>query len=264
MALRTLVLSLVLMSAAGVVMAQPASVVRAFEEGNRLYAQGRHAQALAAYEQAEASGYASGALFYNMGSTYYRAGALGQALRYYEKAEALGLPETADRLEHNLSVLRGRLSERARASATERPPFWLMAAQRLTAWVRPGWFFAIGLALYLGALGVAAWRLWTGRRLPQPPWLRRTAVFGGAGGLVLIGLAFAAPALDAQAGRRAVVIAEAATVRAAPADTSAAEGSLPEGFVVRVRARRGGWVRVAASSSDSLSGWLPARAVGEI
>lgn len=232
--------------------AQPARVVRAFEEGNQRYAEQDYEAALAAYERALEGGYASGALYYNMGNAHYRLGARGQALRYYEKARLLQ-PHNK-RLLHNLALVRSQTG----GAAAPPQPVLARFGQRIAAWVRPAWLFGGGLVLYLLALGLAAYRLWTRRR---GAWLRRALILALSAGALLMAVAFTASAgLERQ--QHAVVVAREAALHATPAATSERRATFREGLVLRVLDRRDGWMRVR--STDGTAGWLADSALGTI
>src|SRR5262245_10878323 len=63
------------------------SPAAAFEQANRLYEQGKFAEAAAAYEQLIHSGHRSAALFYNLGNAWFKAGQQGRAIAAYRQAE---------------------------------------------------------------------------------------------------------------------------------------------------------------------------------
>ena len=231
--------------------AQERDAAALFQLGNERYAGGDYEAALEAYRQAEATGYVSGPLLYNMGNAYYRLGAWGQAIRYYEKARRL-LPGS-DNLRHNLELARAEADVPASPASV-----WGTWSQRLAADVGAGTLFGLGLLFYLAAAGLAGYRLWTGRR---SAWQRRGLAVALALGLLLIGLAYAAD-VGTAADRRAVVVAEEAAVRAAPSVRAAAEADVREGLVLDVLRRRPGWFKVRLS--DGTEGWVEAERLGEV
>ena len=232
--------------------AQEGDAAALFKRGNARYAEGDYAAALEAYRQAEATGLVSGPLLYNLGNAYYRQGAWGQAIRYYEKARRL-LPES-DNLLHNLDLAR----EQADVPAPRRTSVWGAWPQRLAAGIGVGALFGIGLLFYLVAAGIAAYRIWTGRR---SAWLRRSLALALVLGLVMVGLAFATAA-GVAADRQAVVLSEEAAVRTEPSVRAAAEADVREGLVLDVLRRRPGWLEVRLP--DGTEGWVEAERVGEV
>ena len=86
--------------------AQPDRLDRSFERATAAYRQGQYARAVERYRGILDSGYASGALYYNLGNAYVRLDRLGPAIRYYEKARRLWPDDP--RLRHNLEQARRR------------------------------------------------------------------------------------------------------------------------------------------------------------
>src|SRR4029453_11490487 len=60
-----------------------------FFRGNALYADGRYADAAAAYEQLFAGGVASANAYFNLGNAYLKEGEVGRAVLAYERAARL-------------------------------------------------------------------------------------------------------------------------------------------------------------------------------
>src|SRR5689334_19162351 len=60
-----------------------------FEEANKLYEQGKYAEAAAAYENLAPAHNGSPALYYNLGNAWFKAGQNGRAIAAYRKAEML-------------------------------------------------------------------------------------------------------------------------------------------------------------------------------
>ena len=249
--LSALLSSLLFALAAAPAAGQPAPVQRAFEDGNRRYAEGDYAAALRRYEQALESGWASGALYYNVAAAHYRLGRAGQAVRYYEKARRL-LP-ASERLQHNLSVVRSQIEAPPPAPRSFRATAW----ERLTALMPPVGYLAVGLFVFLGAL---AWWVRTngegGRRFRPGP--LSAALL--AAGLLVAGLGLVLSAGPAE--RRAVAVRGPLTLRSAPSASADSTAALPEGTVVNRTERRGGWARVRSSRGDE--GWADAGALGGI
>ena len=231
--------------------AQGNGAALAFQYGNERYVLGDYQAALIAYQQAEATGYASGPLFYNMGSTFHRLGELGQAIRYYEKARRL-MPDS-DNLLHNLDLAREE------AGGVFAPPVsvWTTWQQRLAA-IGVRLLFGLGLGLYLIAIGIAGYRVWTGDR---NAWLRRGLTLSLTLGLLLIGLAYAASFGEAS-NRRAVVIVDQAAVRPSPSVSATSEADVREGMLLDVLGRSAGWLEVRLP--DGEQGWVEAEHVGEV
>ena len=228
---------------------QPAAVRSAFEQGNRHYAADDYEAALQQYEEALASDWTSGALHYNVAGTHYRLGHLGAAVQHYEKARRL-LPER-QRLRHNLSVVRGRAQTPPPARRS-----WLGRVHRQArSVVSPLALFLAGAVLFL--VGLAGWV-----RASAPPGAR-VGPSGAVAALVATALLLAALGLALSApvgGGRAVALRGPLTIHDAPGADST--DAVPEGTVLRLTGREGGWAKVR--SSRGTSGWVRAGALGEI
>lgn len=229
----------------------PAEADRLLALGNELFAEGDFAGAAAAYERAAATGWTSPALEANLGTAHAEAGRLGRAVLHLERA--LRLDPHDEAAAHNLTVVRGRLGHDAPASL----PISEAAGRWLAAAVGSGLLAALAFALYLGVaalLGAWAWR----RSLPA--WRRRALVVLAPLTLLVGGGAVLAARAETMA--RAVVVAESAALRTAPTPEAASAGSAPEGAVLVVTDRAGGWAEVRLP--DGGTGWAEAGAVEEL
>lgn len=252
MRVRPLLLLLVLLAPVAAA-AQPAPVQRAFEDGTRLLRQGDYRGAVDAYEAALDAGYASGALYYNLGNAYYRLDDLGRAVRAYEQARRL-LPD-APELAHNVEIVRSRMVD----AVPQRPvPFWQRAWERLVHGVGPTVLFVAGLAAYLLALVLVALRLVRGRR---GAWHRRALALAVLAGGLLLALAFAASWERARPSE-AVVVADAAPLRAAPEAGAASELDVHAGLLLDVVQARPGWLEVRLP--NGVQGWIAADAAAPL
>jgi hypothetical protein len=235
------------------VQAQVNDAVLAFDAGNEQFARGAYQEALRSYQQAIDAGYVSGALYYNMGNAYFRLDQLGQAIRYYEKARRL-IPENAE-LQHNLKVARSQVATPISSLPT---PVWETWWDRFVLRVGAFPFFVAGLLFYALAAALVGHRIWSGMR---NPWLRRALSASVILGVVLLAIAFAAslnPTLD----QRAVVVADTAALREAPADTAATELDVPEGVLVDVLQRQDTWLEVRLP--NGVTGWIQADTAADV
>jgi tetratricopeptide (TPR) repeat protein len=241
-------LVLVALSALSPAGAQPEAAQRAFAQGNQRYADSAYAEAAEAYQQVLHTGYASGALYYNLGNTYFRLDRLGEAIRYYEKAR-LHLPAT-ERVEHNLSIARARLDvSAARASAGWGGWLQVLDASPL---------FGLGLLLYLLGLGLGGAIVWLRHTNATT---RRVAWGLGLSGLLIVGLALAG-SWARTADDRAIVVTGSAPLHSAPLANAPADTTLTEGVMLQRGARRGAWTAVRLS--DGTRGWLRSETLGGI
>ena len=232
--------------------APPDSLDRIYEQATAAYQQGQYARAVDRYRDVLETGYASGALYYNLGNAYVRLDRLGPAIRYYEKARRLWPNDP--RLRHNLEQARRRAGVYPERLG-EGPPQTL--ADLVQAW--PAGLLLGGGALLLGGGLVAAV---VGTRPDRPDGWRRPVVWGPvAGGLLLAAAALGISYVQSLRGR-AVVVADTVAVRTAPNAEAAADTTLPEGALVEVRRRPASWRAVRLA--DGTTGWVPARALGDV
>lgn len=218
-----------------------AEAERLFRLGRALFDRGDAAGAVAAFEGAAATGWTAGALEYDWGTACLAIGDLGCAMLHLERAERLTPGHAA--VAHNLRLARARVGPEAQAPS---PSAVLLGALRRGPGV--GALLGLGVVLYLGAAGLAGYKLWTRRTEAR---LQRALVVLVPLAVLVLGLGLWTWA-DERASE-AVVVA-AAALHDAPGER--AGGGVDLGRVVRLLSRRGDWVEVRAGGAR---GWLPAR-----
>jgi tetratricopeptide (TPR) repeat protein len=227
-------------------------VQTAFFQGNQAYAAGRYDDAVAAYEQARATGLESGALAFNLGNAYMKRGDIGRAIASYERA-ARWLPRDPD-VSANLAFARERANLEAPAA-----PIW----QRLAA----PFAFRASTGELATAFAVLWWVIWglLSARLLWPP-ARATVgrVVAAVAVLALIvGLSLAVRVGSVEVPGAAVVVASGDTpVRFEPSANGTEHFVVTPGVDVTVREERDGWLLVARA--DGRRGWIPATAVERV
>ena len=225
--------------------------VRHFDEGNRLFREGAHRDAVTSYRNALEAGYASGALYYNMGNAYFRLDEIGQAIRFYEKARRY-MPESEE-LAHNLAIARDRTTD----SFSRLPaPFWRPAWNRLVRTLSPVGIFLLGLLGYGIASAALAMRI----RRTRSPWLRRAVLAGGVLAAFFVTFGFAASWEETHT-VQAVMLADATDLTDRP-DGSPTDLTVHEGAVVEVVTVRAAWSEVRLP--NGVQGWVPTSAYGDI
>ena len=245
-------LALLAWTCAGLAQAQDIpEAVRHFDEGNRLFRDGAHREAMASYRNALDAGYANGALYYNIGNAYFRLDETGQAIRFYEKAR-LRMPDNKA-LTHNLARAREQTADRFSQLPA---PFWRPAWNRLAQTLSPTGLFLIGLLGYGLACGALALRI----RGARSPWLRRMTLAGGLLAILFVASGFAASWEETHA-TRAVMLADATDLTDRP-NGSSAELTVHEGTVVDVVKVRAGWSEIRLP--NGVQGWVPVTAYGDI
>lgn len=192
----------------------------AFDRANKLYEQGRYAEAATAYQRLVASNAPDAALFFNLGNAQFKAGHPGLAIAAYRRAREITPRDPS--LRFNLQFVRKAVS------GAETPPgrLWQRALSALTL---NEWTMLTAVALWLWC-GLLAWREW---RPSIRPVLRG---YTAAAGLIFIALAGAtAAAFQHEFGpERAVVIAPDTIVRVGPFDEAKELHKFRDGTEVEV------------------------------
>jgi len=244
--------------AAGALVA-PSAVVAQEEitdRANQAYQEGDYAAAIEAYEAVLEAGFESGALYYNLGNAYFKSGSLGRSILNWERAleRAPGDPDIVANLE---------LARTLTADAVEPlPRFWLLSAMEwwvdliprsaLISIVAIAWLTLTG-GLLLRVLGRSV------RAAEVGYWL----TLSGALAVMLLGSNLVIRELGLGRPGRAVIMAEAIAVRAAPAaDDDLTLFEVHEGTRVRIDQRTGEWAEIVLD--DGKVGWVPVAAMEEI
>ena len=217
------------------------------ERGNQLYQQEDFRGAVEAYETVLHAGFESPELHYNLGNAYFKEGELGRAILSWERAleRAPGDPDAAA----NLALARSLTAD----AIEPLPRFWLFSA---IAW----WVLLLPRGLLLAVVGIA-WVLgWgalslrlLGRREDVGAWATWIAV--ACAGLVMVfGTNLVVRELGLGAAERAVILAEAVSVRSAPSDDDDLMlFEVHEGTTVRIDRRAGEWAEIVLD--DGKVGW---------
>jgi hypothetical protein len=221
-----------------------ANMTADFSTANKLYAQGKFADAANAYENILQTGVRSPALLFNYANAEFKSGHPGRAIAAYRQAELLA-PRDAE-LRANLAFVRNQVQ-----GTTFRESHW------------QNWFGALTLnegalltALFLWTLfalliarqikPALATKLWLATRLV----LALTVISGAILGLQ------AANHFDSSV---AVITSAEATARSGPFDDAQSTFTAHDGAELRVLGHHDDWVQVAGGAGQT--GWLPARQV---
>lgn len=211
-----------------------------FAAANRLYEEGKFAEAAAAYERLSSSGRTSASIQFNLGNAWLKAQRPGLAVAAYRQARALA-PRDGD-IRSNLALVRSRLPRPPPAeSFTEsvfgrlRPVEWLGVA-------------AGGVWVFAGLLTLGLLNPGLRKRLRPFYWP------AGATCAAVVIVAATAVALQFHE-PDAVVILKDAQVRFGPLEESKEAYVLPEGSEVRVLQSQGAWVLVEATG-HARAGWI--------
>jgi hypothetical protein len=198
--------------------AEPAA--SAFDQANKLYEQGKYAEAAAGYEAMIHSGATSPTLYFNLGNACFKAGQKGRAIAAYRQAETLAPRDPS--LRFNLQFVRNSVSGRDTVPGT-RWQRWL-ATLTLNEWT----------ALAAGAFWL--WFLLLALREFRPAWRKTLSGYTTAAGLaaVLLAACLGAAAFEQANTRSAVVIVPEAIVRYGPLEESQVFYQLRDGMEVSV------------------------------
>lgn len=216
-----------------------------FDAGNRLYDQGKYAEAKAAYEKAAASREWSANLFYNLGNANHRLDREGEAALGYERALTLdpGHPEA----QANLKLVWGK------TGAIPWPESW---RDRVIPGTRPDLYAVVGCVAGWAAIFMVV-AIFSGRRRDGSGFW-----FGLVAAVTIAGCSAAAVWQLGQRRELAIVTAKSAAVHMAPAESATVASDLPAGSEVRVLSERGDWVYCALPTQGR--GWLPAKALERV
>ena len=210
-----------------------------FAAANKLYAEGKFAEAAAAYDAILKTGAQSPAPLFNAGNAEFKAGHLGRAIAAYRRAELLA-PRDAE-LRANLAFVRNQVQ-----GATLRESRWQNWIGSLTlnegAMLTAGFFWALFALFALRQIKPAlAPKLRTATRLAVA-----LTIFSGA-------------VLALQAANRfnasvVVVTSADAAARSGPFDDAQTVFSARDGAELKVLDRHSDWVQVANGTGKI--GWL--------
>lgn len=223
---------------------------RLFALGVDIYADGDLAGAIAAFRGAEATGWRSGMLQYNLGSAYLSLERFGPAILHLERARRL-MPGN-EAATHNLRIAR----ERAGIASESASPFGVLSS-RVAGMGGPQVWLIFGLLLYNVVIGLIGFRFWRRR---TDAWSRRAITV-----LVPVTVAVLAIGFSAWGGARTqdgIIMSENAQLRTLPSSEAASRGSLEPGQLVHLTEARGDWQSVQLPGGAR--GWLPSRAVERI
>jgi tetratricopeptide (TPR) repeat protein len=221
-----------------------ADVAADFSTANRLYAEGKFFDAVAAYDKILQTGAQSPALLFNCANAEFKSGHLGKAIAAYRQAAQLS-PRDAE-LRANLAFVRNQVQ-----GATARESRW-------QNWVG-------SLTLNEGALLTAVffWLLFallTARQI-RPA---LSPKLQSATRLVIAATIFSGVVLALQAANHfnsavAIVTSDKATARSGPFDDAQSAFVAHDGAELKVLDRHEGWVQVANNAGKI--GWLSKKQV---
>ena len=212
----------------------------AFDAANKLYEQGKFAEAATAYQKLAASGPVSAALSFNLGNAHFKSGRLGSAIVAYRQSLELA-PRDPD-ARANLQFARNK----ANGGQTTPPPIIRRALASLTLdeWTL---LSTVCAWAWFALLALGEWRV----AFKRP--LRGWALTAGALAAVFTACLLAALVMGAHT-REAVVVSSEVVVRYGPLEESKSFFTARDGAELRVLGEKDDWLQVADSAQRV--GWL--------
>lgn len=210
-----------------------------FELANKLYEEGKFAEAAAAYDKLAQSGQTSAALCFNLGNARFKSGQIGRAIAAYRQAEQI-TPRDPD-LRANLQFARNQVP-----APTLSPGRWQRWLGRLTLneWTL---LAAAAVWLWLVLLAVLQWR-------PALKPALRNYVFSLAVLAALLCACVFAALRENHFTRAAIVVTREAAVRYGPLAESPAAFTVHDGAELLILDQKDDWLQVSAGPRKT--GWL--------
>ena len=210
-----------------------------FEQANRLYEQGKYAEAAALYENVAKGGRQSAPVFFNLGNAYFKDGKIGRAIYHYRIAERLK-PRDPD-IQANLRFSRDRLPE-----TVSRAP---------TAWNRSLNYFTVNELAVVFSVVFWAWAILFGLARLRPGMAGRLRGFITGSGVVAGVMFVVLLVADASARKLiAVSVSPQGKVHLGPLAESQVAFPAPDGSELEVLAERGEWLQVV--DRNGRTGWM--------
>lgn len=214
-------------------------VVAQFDAANKLYEQGKFAEAATAYEAIRQSGAASPALYFNLGNAFFKSARIGRAVVAYRQAEQLA-PRDPD-VRANLRFARKQVQ----------------GPVHLPGWVER-WLARLTLNEWTALAAVSFWFTFTSLAATQlkpklaQSW-RNLTIFAALATVIFgtcLGLVFA----NQFGTETAIVVAREVAVRNGPFDESPDAFTVHDGAELRVLDRKDDWLQV--TDGRLRPGWL--------
>ncbi len=226
------------------------SAASLYNEGNRLYREGRYQESVEKYELITAMGVHNSRVYYNLGNAYFRLGKIGKAILAYERAKRLS-PGDEDILA-NLEFVNMLKSDKPSASDTNPLIYFLRLLRDLFSPDELALAFSFALFAVAALLSLAIIRGRIGTRIAAIAIvLVVICIFSGTL------LAFSAHSL--RPGDAAVVMAEEIDAMSGPAEDYIKIFTLHEGTKVYIQRYSEDWVLIRLE--NGLGGWVRGEAM---
>ncbi len=209
----------------------------AFEDANRLFERGKHAEAAQAYERLIFAGQANATTCFNLGTAWLQAGRIGLAVDALIQAHRLAPndPEIAN----NLRIARLKSGASVQESFVD-----LLGRVPLNAWAAMAGLAAL---VWFGLKASAEMNPTIRTRLKTP-------LIAVGSITILLSAAATGVAWDQLIVRRVVIVTPEAVVRRGPVDESAAVFTPADGIELTVVDEKDSWLKVR--DLDGQDGWV--------
>jgi len=234
---RSFLLTLVVVLAP--VWAQAGEASAGFDAANKLYEEGKYADAVAAYGRIIQSGHASAPVYFNLGNAFFKARQIGRAILAYRQAKGLSARDP--------DVLANLQFARNQVQGPTVPPSSLgrwLGRLSLNEWTV---LSAASVWLCLLLLSLPQWR--PGLKLALRGWTMASAV-----GAVLLCVCLGTQFYRIRVQPLAVIITPEAALHQAPLPGSPSLETLHDGAEVRVLDQKDPWLQVTAGPRRI--GWI--------
>lgn len=216
-----------------------------FDQGNRLYEEGRFREAAAMYQRIIDRDGATSTLYFNLGNAHFKAGQTGRAIAAYLQGRRLDPRDPS--LRFNLRFARKQVS----GEETPAESVWRRA---LTGLTMNEWTLLFVVVYWV-------WFVLLCLREARPAWRRTVSGYTAtAGALTLVlGMCLAGAWSQWHGTQTAVVVVQETLVRYGPLEESQVHYPLRDGSEVTVLDRKGGdqtWLQVR--DDQAREGWLKA------
>jgi tetratricopeptide (TPR) repeat protein len=225
-----------------------ADITSSFSAANKLYAEGKFADAASAYEKILQTGAQSSALLFNCGNAEFKSGHPGAAIAAYRRAALLS-PRDAE-VRANLAFVRSQVQ-----GATVRESRWSSVAGWLGQLTLNEWTLLAATAFWLTFVLLAARQI---RPALGPKLKSATSLFAAL--TVWSGVVLGLQAAEHFSKQTAVVVSPEVTARSGPFDEAQSAFTVHDGAELAVMDRHGDWLQVADGTGKI--GWLPVSQVG--
>ena len=210
-----------------------------FEAANKLYEEGKFAEAALAYQKLVQTGETSAALYFNLGNALFKSGQIGRAIIAYRQSQQLA-PRDPD-VRANLQFARNQ---------AQGPTLGLNPWQR---WLRR---LSLNEWTLLASAALWCWLLLLAAQQWRPAW--RASLKGLTLAFMLssalLGAGLGAAWFQARSVRHAIVVTRDAVVRHGPLDESQTAFTLHDGAELKVLDQKDDWLQVGTDARRI--GWL--------